>query len=63
VSGDKGVYIVNAQGNAEFKKVDVGVSDGTSTEILGGIDKGANVVTSGQQSLQNGAKVRIEGKL
>ena len=63
VGGEKGVYVVNAQGNAEFKKVDVGVSDGTSTEVLGGIEKAVTVITSGQQNLQNGIKVRIEGKL
>lgn len=63
VSGDKGVYIVDSQGKAEFKKADVGVSDGTKIEILSGIDSGATVITSGQLNLQNGTKVKAEGKI
>lgn len=63
LNGDKVVYIVNSEGKTEIKKVDVGVSDGNSIEILGGLDKGMTVITSGQQNLQSGTKVKVETKM
>ncbi len=57
-AGAKGIYVVN-EDKAHFKKIETGITDGTSTEILSGIEKGETVVTLGMNNLKEGSKVHV----
>jgi len=54
----KGVYVV-ANGIAQFKTIEMGISDGTVTEVLKGLSGGELVVTIGANNLKDGSKVHV----
>jgi len=58
-SGQKAVYIVDADGTAVYTVVQVGKHQGTEYEILSGLSEGDRVVVKGQTTLKNGSKVNI----
>ncbi len=55
---DKGVYVISS-GKAQFKKVTVGITDETYTEVLGGLKENEKVVTVGINNLKDGIPIRI----
>ncbi|MGH8372437.1 MAG: efflux RND transporter periplasmic adaptor subunit [Gammaproteobacteria bacterium] len=56
--GETAVYVVKA-GDAHRIPVKTGYSDGTNIEITSGLNQGDAVVTLGQNSLRDGAKVAV----
>lgn len=59
-SGVRYVYIYKSDNTVEFRKIELGRRLGTRYEILSGIENGAQVVTSGQTRLTDGAKVTLD---
>lgn len=59
-SGDRFVYVLNADSTVTYTKVIPGRRMDNSYEILSGLDNGATVVTGGQVRLKSGIKVRVE---
>jgi multidrug efflux system membrane fusion protein len=53
------VYVVDDRSRVHLKTVQVGISSGTSTQILGGISDGERVVVDGTDRLIEGAQVRV----
>jgi membrane fusion protein (multidrug efflux system) len=63
VDGRKGVFTV-ADGKvrtAKFNPVQTGIEDGQRVEILGGLDVGTRVVTTGASALRDGDPVQLAG--
>jgi multidrug efflux pump subunit AcrA (membrane-fusion protein) len=58
--GLEGVYVVNAQGAAEYRLVKTGKDLGERVEIVSGLAEGDRVATSQVASLRDGA--RVEGQ-
>jgi RND family efflux transporter MFP subunit len=61
VDGRKGVFVV-AEGKvrtAKFNPVQTGIADGERVEILGGLDDGTRVVTTGASALRDGDPVQL----
>lgn len=56
-SGDRYIYVYQADGTVKFQKVELGRRMGAEYEILSGIADGDEVVTSGQVALKNGSAV------
>ncbi|MGH8399535.1 MAG: efflux RND transporter periplasmic adaptor subunit [Gammaproteobacteria bacterium] len=56
--GETAVYVVKA-GDAHRVSVKTGYSSGNDIEIVSGLDEGDTVVTLGQNSLRDGAKVAV----
>lgn len=54
------VFVVGADGKAEFRAVDAGRTIGDKTLILKGLDAGTRVVTDGQSRITPGATVEIK---
>lgn len=53
----EGVYVVNAQGAAEYRLVTIGKTTGDRCEILSGLSEGERVATSRLDQLSDGARV------
>ena len=58
-SGERFVYILNADGTVSYKKVELGRRMGTQYEVLSGVEDGAKVVVGGQIRLKDGIKVSV----
>ncbi len=58
--GNQDVVWAVENGTAKMKKVKVGESDGKQIAVLSGLKEGAEVVVSGQESLQDGIKVNVQ---
>ncbi len=58
-SGERFVYILNADGTVTYQKVLLGRRMGTEYEVLDGVADGAKVVTGGQIRLKDGIKVTV----
>lgn len=58
-SGERFVYILNADGTVTYQNVKLGRRIDSMYEILSGIEDGAKVVTEGQVRLKDGVKVTI----
>ncbi len=56
-SGDRYIYVYQADGTVKFQPVELGRRMGAEYEILSGIADGDEVVTSGQVALKNGSAV------
>jgi len=57
----QGVFVI-ANGKAEFRKVDTGITGATDIEVLGGLKEGDEIVTGSYKvlrSLRNGASVKV----
>jgi len=57
--GSKFVMVINDKSKAQKMKVNLGVTDGTDVQILGGIDSTDQVITGGGYGLDPGTKVKI----
>ncbi len=58
-SGERFVYVLNADGTVTYQKVTLGRRMGTEYEVLEGIADGAKVVVGGQIRLKDGIKVIV----
>ncbi len=58
-SGERFVYVLNADGTVTYQKVVLGRRMGAEYEVLEGIADGAKVVTGGQIRLKDGIKVTV----
>ena len=58
-SGERFVYVLNADGTVSYQRVVLGRRMGTEYEILEGLEDGAIVVTGGQIRLKDGIKVIV----
>ncbi len=61
-SGDRYVYILEADGTVRYSKVELGRRMGSEWEIISGIENGQSVVVKGQTALTNGCKVEVVNK-
>lgn len=60
-SGDKYIYVYNPESSTvNFVKVELGQRLGAAYEVISGIEPGQLVVTSGQNALADGKKVRLD---
>lgn len=59
-SGNHYVYVYNSDGTVSYKFVELGQRLGEEYELVGGIDPGVQVVTSGQTRLADGRKVEVK---
>lgn len=60
-SGQRLVYVLDADNCVDIRIVTVGRHFGTSYEILSGLEEGDVVVTGGQSALKSGIKVEVVG--
>lgn len=58
-SGERFIYVLNADGTVTYQNVKLGRHIGATYEILSGIEDGAQVVTEGQVRLRDGIKVTV----
>ena len=58
-SGERFVYVLNADGTVTYTKVVLGRRMGTEYEVLEGLSDGDKVVTGGQIRLKDGIKVTV----
>lgn len=58
-SGNKYVYVLNADSTVSYNRVELGRRIDNTYELLSGVEDGSNVVVSGQTRLANGAKVSV----
>ena len=58
-SGERFVYVLNADGTVTYQKVVLGRRMGTEYEVLEGIEDGAKIVVGGQIRLKDGVKVTV----
>lgn len=56
-AGITGVFVVDAQGNAQYRMVKTGPSQNGQVEILSGLNPGERVVTGNAQAVNNGDRV------
>lgn len=58
-SGDRFIYVYNADGTVSYKKVELGLRMGYKYEVLSGVNDGDQVVVSGQVALKDGVAVEL----
>jgi HlyD family secretion protein len=58
-SGAPAVMVIGPDGVAKSQVVKVGGTNGKDTEILSGLDAGAQVVTQGAYGMDDGTKVKV----
>lgn len=56
-SGDRFIYVLKADGNVSYQKVELGRRMNDKFEVLSGVADGDEVVVSGQSALKNGIAV------
>ena len=61
-SGDRYVYVLEADGTVRYAKVTLGRRLDTEWEILSGLESGQTVVVKGAVALTNGCKVNVVNK-
>ena len=61
-SGDRYVYVLEADGTVRYSKVELGRRIDNEWEILSGLEDGQTVVVKGQTALTNGCKVNVMNK-
>ncbi len=61
-SGDRYVYVLEADGTVRYSKVTLGRRMDYEWEILSGLEDGQTVVVKGQVALTNGCKVNVVNK-
>jgi HlyD family secretion protein len=60
-----GVFVIDANNKADFRKVSTGISGATDTEVLSGLSEGAQIITGPYQvirTVKQGATVKIDNK-
>ena len=58
-SGERFVYVLNADSTVTYKKVELGRRMGAEYEVLSGLEDGDKIVTGGQIRLKDGVKVTV----
>lgn len=58
-SGERFVYVLNADGTVEYRKIVLGRRMGKEYEVLEGLSDGDKIVTGGQIRLKDGVKVTV----
>lgn len=58
-SGDRHIYVLQEDGTVKIHKVELGVREGATYEILSGITEGDEIVVTGNTALKDGMKVEI----
>ena len=58
-SGERFVYVLNADGTVTYQKIVLGRRMGTEYEVLEGLSDGDKIVTGGQIRLKDGIKVTV----
>lgn len=58
-SGNKYVYVLNADSTVSYNRVELGRRIDNTYELLSGVEDGSNVVISGQTRLADGTKVTV----
>ena len=58
-SGERFVYVLNADNTVTYKKVVLGRRMGAEYEVLEGLENGAKIVVGGQIRLKDGVKVVV----
>ena len=58
-SGERFVYVLNADGTVSYTKVILGRRMGAEYEVLEGLEDGVKIVTGGQIRLKDGVKVEV----
>ena len=58
----KGVFFITKDQSTAFQEIQIGRIEGEVVEVLGGLQEGAQVVTTGAQNLNDGDKVRAENE-
>ncbi len=58
-SGQRLVYVIDADNIVSVKIVTIGLHFGSSYEILSGLEEGDRVITGGQSALKSGIKVEV----
>lgn len=53
------VFVSKGDSVAELRQVELGIEQGDKIEIISGINVGDEIVVTGQQSLQDGGKIRV----
>ncbi len=61
-SGDRYVYVLEADGTVRYSKIELGRRLGAEWEIISGIEDGEVVVVKGVNALTNGCKVEVVNK-
>lgn len=61
-SGDRYVYVLEADGTVRYSKVELGRRMDTEYEVLSGVADGEKVVVKGQIALTNGCSVEVVNK-
>lgn len=61
-SGDRYVYVLQADGTVKYTKIELGRRMDSEWEILSGLEDGQTVVVKGQTALTNGCKVNVVNK-
>lgn len=61
-SGERFVYVLNADGTVTYRKIVLGRRVGNEYEVLEGLAEGEKVVTKGQIRLKDGIKVRVSAE-
>ena len=56
------VFVINEEGNASRRTIQLGYENNGHIEVLAGLDKGERVVTAGKGSLSDGTRVEVVGK-
>jgi HlyD family secretion protein len=61
----QGVFVIDAQGKANFRKVDTGITGQTDIEALTGLDAGDTIVSGSYKAIRTlkpGAKVKVDNR-
>lgn len=53
------VFVSNGDSVAELRRLELGIEQGDKIEVLSGLRSGDKIVVTGQQSLQDGGKIRV----
>lgn len=53
------VFVSVGDSAVELRKLDLGIEQGDKIEIIGGLRPGESIVVTGQQSLEDGGKIRV----
>ncbi len=54
--------MAKTNGKAELRNVKVGIQTEETAEIRSGVQEGDRVIVAGQDALQNGGAIRIQGQ-
>lgn len=53
------VFVSQGDSSAELRRLELGIEQGDKLEVLSGLRPGERIIVTGQQSLQDGGKIRV----